>query len=239
MRDGYLRGTLPRTPTARQVDVLAAFVATGGSVADAAARVGVKPSTAKRHLADLRARSGLTTEQLIYRGRAEGVAGRGDVGADLTEPRARERSWLGGARRSLTIYPPRINRPRMTGARNDLPLTPAVFHILLALSSGDRHGYAIMKEVATLSEGKLRLGPGTLYRSIKTMLASGLIEESEERPDPEVDDERRRYYRLTDFGQRVAQAEARRLHRLLMMARDRRLLDAPQTSTVALGGGQP
>jgi hypothetical protein len=72
VRDGYLRGTLPTTPTARQVDVLAAFVATGGSVADAAARVGVRPSTAKRHLADLRARSGLTTEQLIYRGRAEG-----------------------------------------------------------------------------------------------------------------------------------------------------------------------
>ena len=73
MRDGYLRGTLPRTPTARQVDVLAAFVAAGGSVADAAARVGVRPSTAKRHCeTDLRARSGLTTEQLIYRGRAEG-----------------------------------------------------------------------------------------------------------------------------------------------------------------------
>jgi hypothetical protein len=72
LRDGYLRGTLPRTPTARQVDVLAAFVATGGSVADAAASVGVRPSTAKRHLADLRARSGLTTEQLIYLGRAEG-----------------------------------------------------------------------------------------------------------------------------------------------------------------------
>lgn len=71
MKDGYLRGSLPRTPTARQVDVLAAFVATG-SVADAAARVGIRPSTAKRHLADLRARSGLTTEQLIYRGRAEG-----------------------------------------------------------------------------------------------------------------------------------------------------------------------
>jgi len=72
LRDGYLRGTLPRTPTARQVDVLAAFVATGGSVADACRSVGVRPSTAKRHLADLRARSGLTTEQLIYRGRAEG-----------------------------------------------------------------------------------------------------------------------------------------------------------------------
>ena len=72
MRDGYLRGILPTTPTPRQVDVLAAFVAAGGSVADAAALVGVRPSTARRHLADLRARSGLTTEQLIYRGRAEG-----------------------------------------------------------------------------------------------------------------------------------------------------------------------
>jgi hypothetical protein len=72
VRDGYLRGSLPRTPTARQVDVLAAFVAAGGSVAEAAARVGVRPGTAKRHLADLRARSGLTTEQLIYTGRAAG-----------------------------------------------------------------------------------------------------------------------------------------------------------------------
>jgi len=72
VRDGHLRGSLSRTPTARQVDVLAAFVAAGGSVADAAARVGVRPITAKRHLADLRARSGLTTAQLINRGRAEG-----------------------------------------------------------------------------------------------------------------------------------------------------------------------
>lgn len=72
MTDGHLRGSLPRTPTARQVDVLAAFVASGGSVPEAARRVGIRPSTAKRHLADLRARSGLTTAQLIYRGRAEG-----------------------------------------------------------------------------------------------------------------------------------------------------------------------
>jgi len=72
VKDGHLRGSLPRTPTTRQVDVLAAFVAAGRSVADASACVGVRPSTAKRHLADLRARSGLTTEQLIYRGRAEG-----------------------------------------------------------------------------------------------------------------------------------------------------------------------
>ena len=72
MKDGYLRGSLPRARTARQVDVLAAFVEAGGSVSEAAARVGIRPSTAKRHLADLRARSGLTTEQLIYSGRAQG-----------------------------------------------------------------------------------------------------------------------------------------------------------------------
>jgi predicted ArsR family transcriptional regulator len=72
MRDGYLRGSLPRTPTSRQVDVLAAFVATGGSVADAAASVGIRPSTAERHLADLRARSGLSTVELVYAGRAQG-----------------------------------------------------------------------------------------------------------------------------------------------------------------------
>jgi len=88
VRDGYLRGTLPRTPTARQVDVLAAYVAAGGSVPAAATLVGVRPSTAKRHLADLRARSGLTTEQLIYRGRAEGWRGF-EASSPLAMPRRR------------------------------------------------------------------------------------------------------------------------------------------------------
>ena len=105
-----------------------------------------------------------------------------------------------------------------------LPLTPAVFHIMLALADGERHGYGVMQEVAALTDGALRLGPGTLYGSIKRMLADGLIEETDERPDPELDDERRRYYRLTDFGQRVAQLEARRLARLVDEARARRLL---------------
>ena len=105
-----------------------------------------------------------------------------------------------------------------------LPLTPAVFHILLALADGERHGYGIMQEVAALTDGALRLGPGTLYGSIKRMLADGLIEETDERPDPELDDERRRYYRLTDFGQRVAHLEARRLARLVDEARAKRLL---------------
>src|SRR5690349_6199147 len=92
-----------------------------------------------------------------------------------------------------------------------LPLSPAVFHILLALADGERHGYSIMQEIAVQTDGRLRIGPTTLYRSIKQMLEAGLISEVEERPDPALDDERRRYYRLTTFGQQVARAEARRL----------------------------
>src|SRR5215813_1712069 len=106
-----------------------------------------------------------------------------------------------------------------------VPLTPAVFHILLALAGGERHGYAIMREVSAMTGGKMRLGPGTLYRSIDGMLKGGLIEEVEERPDPALDDERRRYYRLTDFCQRVASAEARRLARLVATASEKHLLD--------------
>ncbi|MDQ3920424.1 MAG: PadR family transcriptional regulator [Acidobacteriota bacterium] len=105
-----------------------------------------------------------------------------------------------------------------------LPLTPAVFHILLALADGERHGYGVIKEVDARTEGRVRLGPGTLYGSIKRMLAEGMIEESGERPDPELDDERRRYYRLTKFGRRVAVAEAERLSRLVASARAKRLL---------------
>jgi DNA-binding PadR family transcriptional regulator len=105
-----------------------------------------------------------------------------------------------------------------------LPLTPAVFHILLALADGERHGYGIMQEVLARTDGALRLGPGTLYGSIKRMLADGLIAESGERPDPALDDERRRYYRLTDLGRRVATAEAERLARLVAVATAKRLL---------------
>src|SRR5947209_7370665 len=105
-----------------------------------------------------------------------------------------------------------------------LPLTSAVFHILLALADGEKHGYAIMQEVGLRTDGTFRMGPGTLYGSIKRMRADGLIMESGERPDPALDDERRRYYRLTDFGQRVAQAEAQRLMQLLRIARSKRLL---------------
>lgn len=105
-----------------------------------------------------------------------------------------------------------------------LPLTPAVFHILLALADGERHGYGIMKEVAMHTQGRMRMGPGTLYGAIKRMLAANLIEESDERPDPELDDERRRYYRLTEFGQQVAAAEVKRLSNLIKLAQTKRLL---------------
>ncbi len=106
-----------------------------------------------------------------------------------------------------------------------LPLTPAVFHILLALADGERHGYSIMQEVAAYTQGKLRLGPTTLYRSIRQMLEAGLIAEADERPDPALDDERRRYYRLTDFGRLVALAEAKRLTDLLSVVRSKRLFE--------------
>ena len=115
---------------------------------------------------------------------------------------------------------------RPAGSRAARPLTPAMFHILLALAGGERHGYAIMREVEALT-GARRLGPGSLYGSIKRMLADGLIEECGERPDPAADDERRRYYRLTDLGRRAAGTEARRLEVLVVAARGRRLLDPP------------
>jgi DNA-binding PadR family transcriptional regulator len=105
-----------------------------------------------------------------------------------------------------------------------LPLTPAVFHILLALSDGERHGYAIMQEVAADTSGSLQLGPGTLYGCLKRMLAARLVEESDERPDPDIDDERRRYYRMTDFGVRTLRAEAERLASAVSAARAKRLL---------------
>jgi len=110
-----------------------------------------------------------------------------------------------------------------------LPLTPAMFHILLALADKERHGYEIMREVDERTEGKMRVGPGTLYGSIKRMLNDGLIEELDERPDPDLDDERRRYYRLSDFGRRVAIAEAERLDKLVKSARSKKLLSARGT----------
>jgi len=98
------------------------------------------------------------------------------------------------------------------------PLAPAVFHILLSLAEGERHGYALKREIAQRTGGKLKLGPGVLYGSINKMLDLGLIEESDDRPDPHLDDERRRYYRLTPYGRKVAQAEAARMRDLVQLA---------------------
>jgi DNA-binding PadR family transcriptional regulator len=105
-----------------------------------------------------------------------------------------------------------------------LPLRPSVFHILLALVDGDLHGYGIMQEVAEHTAGQIKLGPGTLYGSIKRLLGDGLIVEADERPDPSLDDERRRYYRLTDFGQRVLKAEVGRISRMVSVAQRKRLI---------------
>jgi DNA-binding PadR family transcriptional regulator len=99
-----------------------------------------------------------------------------------------------------------------------LPLPLATFHMLLALTGGERHGYALKREILRRSGGKLNLGSGALYGSINKMLEQGLIEESEERPDPHLDDERRRYYRITALGRRVAEAETARLRELVRLA---------------------
>ncbi len=100
-----------------------------------------------------------------------------------------------------------------------LPLPPATLHILLALADADRHGYAILQEVAARTAGAVRMSAGTLYRSIQRMVEQALIEECEARPAPAVDDERRRYYRLTPFGLAVARAETERLESLVRLAR--------------------
>ncbi len=101
-----------------------------------------------------------------------------------------------------------------------LPLPTAVFHILIALADRDRHGYSIMQDVAARTGGKVRLSAGTLYSSIRRMLEQGLVEELSDSPDPASTDERRRYYRLSRFGKRVAGAEVERLSTLLQQARD-------------------
>ena len=111
-----------------------------------------------------------------------------------------------------------------------LPLPVAQLHILLALATGDKHGYAIMSEIEVLTEGAVTMGPGTLYGTVKKMLKAGLVEESDERPDPALDDQRRRYYRITGPGRRVLDAE---VHRMEQLARTARLIQ----ETVPRGPG--
>ena len=103
-----------------------------------------------------------------------------------------------------------------------LPLPVSQLHILMALATGDKHGYAIMREVQDFTDGAVTMGPGTLYGAVKQMLKAGLIEESDERPDPALDDQRRRYYRLTELGGRVLDAEVARMEQLARAARTRR-----------------
>ena len=111
----------------------------------------------------------------------------------------------------------------MTATTPTSPLTPAVFHILLALSSGERHGYGIMKQVEADSQGKVSMGPGTLYGSLKRMLDAGLIRESDKRVDPEMDDERRIYYQITGTGVQALAAELERYKHIVTIAQRRKL----------------
>jgi DNA-binding PadR family transcriptional regulator len=111
-----------------------------------------------------------------------------------------------------------------------LPLTPVALNVLLALADGERHGYGIMLEVRQRTAGRVRLGPGTLYGAIKRLKEGGLIEESGHRPDPEADDERRRYYRLSGFGAEVLAAEVERLEGLVRAARRKGAFPAPKPS---------
>ncbi len=115
----------------------------------------------------------------------------------------------------------------MTTTSPNPPLTPAVFHILLALSSGERHGYGIMKQVELDSQEKVNMGAGTLYGSLKRMLDAGLVKESDKRIDPQMDDERRIYYQITGVGKKALAAELERYKHLVAVAQQRKLLPKP------------
>jgi DNA-binding PadR family transcriptional regulator len=119
---------------------------------------------------------------------------------------------------------------RSSDPQDLLPLTPVALNVLLALADGERHGYGIMLEVRERTGGRVRLGPGTLYEAIKRLKEGGVIEESGQRPDPEADDERRRYYRLTGFGAEVLAAEVERLDGLVRAARSKGAFPAPKPS---------
>lgn len=124
---------------------------------------------------------------------------------------------------------------KVPGPEEYLPLSPAVLDIVLALGDDELHGYGIMREVRRRTDGWRRLAPGTLYRSLRQMQERGLVEESDERPDPALDDERRRYYRLTDLGRRVAVAEVERLEGLVRAAHSKGL--APKARPSGVPGG--
>ena len=128
-----------------------------------------------------------------------------------------------------------MTKPSSPDPQTFLPLSPPVFHILLALVDEERHGYGIMQEVKLRTGGRVHLAPGTLYGAIKRLLQRKLIVETDERPDPDLNDERRRYYRLTELGERVLDAEAARLARLVEQAQAKRRL--PGWSSPGRQGG--
>jgi DNA-binding PadR family transcriptional regulator len=132
---------------------------------------------------------------------------------------------------SLRIYPSRIYSRPMPRDNSHAPLTPAVLHILLALSTGPRHGYGIMKQVREDSDDKITLGPGTLYGSVRRMIDAGLIRESDKRTDPETDDERRIYYETTGLGQKTLAAELQRYRQIVAVAGRKRI--SPKALTYA------
>ena len=124
----------------------------------------------------------------------------------------------------LDIYPLRIYCGFMEKKKTNKPLTPAVLHILLSLSTRERHGYGIMKQVEADSQGKVNMGPGTLYGSLGRMIDAGLINESDKKIDPEMDDERRIYYKITGLGQKTLAAELDRYSEVLAVAEQKRFL---------------
>jgi DNA-binding PadR family transcriptional regulator len=109
-------------------------------------------------------------------------------------------------------------------------LTPAAFHVLLGLADGEKHGYAILKDITRRTDGRLKLGVSTLYGALQRLESEGLIRESSARPDPALDDERRRYFRITDFGRDVVCAELRRFEDALSMARAKKLKPSPEVA---------
>ena len=122
----------------------------------------------------------------------------------------------------------KVSDKQPNAAADYIPLTPVALNVLLALADRERHGYGIMKEVGERTHGEVRLGPGTLYGAIKRLEEGCMIEESETRPDPAIDDERRRYYRLTDFGKQVLATEIERLESLVTAAREKGAYPMPR-----------
>jgi len=141
---------------------------------------------------------------------------------------ASSQNLSGFSRTKSSLYHQVIYYAHIDMTRSDadslLPLTPGMFQVLIALADGEKHGYAILKEVARRTNGDITLSAATLYTIVRRFVQEGVIAESAERPDPSLDDERRRYYRLTPFGREVAKAEAARMETALGMARAKKLI---------------